>query len=122
MLQQIEDLANFSVGRGCGFAMIAIATTMIGMSFDPHQCLAVGAVLSLITALVLILKAWRAPAKPYDATELWLMLPPGERPPDAVAQTLVSRALRLAYYRFASYFAHGAAGLVLLNLALTVVA
>lgn len=121
MLSRIEELANFSVARGCGFAMIAIATTMIGMSFDAHQCLKTGAVLSLLTALILMLKALRAHAKPYDATELWLMLEPAHRPPLVIAQTLVSRALKTAYYRFAFYFAHGAAGLVLLNIALTVV-
>lgn len=117
---RIEELAVFSVARGCGFAMIAIATTMIGLSFDPHQCLKVGGLLSLVTALVLIVKALRAFSKPYQATDLWLMLGPADRPPQAVAQLLISRALRDAYYRFASYFARGAAGLLMLNLAIPV--
>lgn len=119
MLERIENLANLSVARGCGFAMIAIATTMIGLSFDPHQCLDTGAILSLVTALVLIIKANRAYHVPYEATELWLMLRTGERPSAAIAQQMVARALRAAYHRFALYFAYGAAGLLILDLAVS---
>lgn len=121
MLQRIEELAIFSVARGCGFVMIAIATSMLGLSFDPHQCLNVGGVLSLLTALLLILKAMRASSKPYQATELWLLLGPSDRPPQPIAQRLVSRALRDAYYRFATYFARGSAALLSLNLVMSIV-
>lgn len=122
MLQRIDDMAAFSIARGCGFAMIAIATTMIGLSFDAHQSLRTGALLSLLTTLILILRAMRAYAKPYDATELWLMLAPAERPPQSVAQLLVGRALRQAYYRFALYFAHGAVALLLLDVVVALIA
>lgn len=112
VLQRIEELASFSVARGCGFAMLAIATTMIGLSFDAPQSLKTGAVLSLVTSLVLILKAMRAPLKPYNSTELWLLLQPAERPPEGIAQLVLSRALREAYFRFALYFAWGSTGLL----------
>ncbi|MGD9784268.1 MAG: hypothetical protein AB7E80_04205 [Hyphomicrobiaceae bacterium] len=108
MLQRIEDLAYFSVARGCGFAMLAIATTMIGLSFDAPQSLQTGAVLSLLTCVVLLIKALRTTIKPYHATEVWLMLAPADRPPDAIAQRLIARSLREAYLRFALYFAYGA--------------
>lgn len=122
MLERIETLANVSVARGCGFAMIAIATTMIGLSFDRRQCLLTGALLSLFTALILVVKAKRANRVPYDATELWLLLGRGERPSANIAQPLIARALRAAYYRFALYFAHGSAGLLALNLAVSIIA
>lgn len=121
MLSQIDQLAFFTVARASGFAMLAIGTTMIGLSFDPRQCLQVGAVLSLLTALVLIGMASRALIRRYDATELWLLLDPRERPPQAIAQVIVGRALRTAYLRFASYFAHGALGLLLVNVAIAIV-
>lgn len=119
MLQRIEELAELSVARGCGFVMIAIATSMVGLSFDPHQCLNTGGVLSLLTALLLAFRAQRAYAKPYQTTELWLLLAPADRPPQPIAQRLISRALRDAYRRFAIYFARGAAGLLTLNLAIS---
>ncbi|MGD9667820.1 MAG: hypothetical protein AB7U75_02060 [Hyphomicrobiaceae bacterium] len=122
MLERIESLANVSVARGCAFAMIAIGTTMVGLSFDRHQCLLTGALLALFTALVLIIKAMRAHRVPYEATELWLLLGRGERPSAAVAQPVIARALRSAYYRFATYFAHGAAGLLILDLAISIIA
>lgn len=121
MLQRIEDLASFSVARGCGFAMLAIATTMVGLSYDAGQSLKTGAVLSLFTSLVLSAKALRAPYKPYDATELWLLLQPGERPPKTVAQLIVSRILRMAYFRFSLYFAYGAVSLLILAIVLALV-
>lgn len=119
MLHRIEDLANFSIARGCGFAMLAIATTMVGLSFDAVQSLKVGAVLSLVTSLVLLVKAQLAGRKAYQSTELWLLLQPGERPPASVAQLIVSRILRMAYFRFALYFAYGSLLLIALAIVLT---
>lgn len=121
MLHRIENLASFSIARGCGFAMLAIATTMIGLSFDAAQSLKVGAVLSLFTSLVLLAKALHAPFKPYQATELWLLLQPAERPPETIAQLIVSRILRMVYFRFALYFAYGALSLLALAIVLALV-
>lgn len=101
--------------------MLTIATTMIGLSFDAAQSLKTGAVMSLLTSLVLILKAMRAPSKPYNLTELWLLLLPAERPPQGIAQIVLSRALREAYFRFALYFAWGSMGLMAVLLVLVVV-
>lgn len=111
MLTRIEQLAEFSVARGCGFAMIAIGSTMAGLSFEPLQSLRTGAALCLLTTLTLLLKAVHAQTKPYKSTELWLLLKPDDRPPDAVAQYVLARALRQAYLRFAYYFAAGTAAL-----------
>lgn len=116
LLERIESLAAHSVGRGCGFAMIAIGTTMIGLVYDPVQSLQIGGILSLLTTLVLILKALNAERKPYRDTEVWLMLEPSERPPKTVAQGLVSRALKASYLHFAYYFANGACTLIVVSI------
>lgn len=116
ILERIESLATVSVARGCGFAMIAIGTTMVGLVYDPVQCLQIGGILSLLTTLVLILKAFNADRKPYRDTEVWLMLAPEERPPTTIAQGLVSRALKSSYLHFAYYFANGACTLIVVSI------
>lgn len=116
MQDHIEALAEFSVGRGCAFAMLAITVAMVGFSFDSVYALKVGAGLALITSLTLLLRAVYAEHKPYKSTELWVLLKPDERPPASAAQQVLSRALKRAYLRFALYFASGTAGLTTLAL------
>lgn len=120
MLERIERLAVHSVARGCGFAMIAIATTMVGLAYDPVESLQIGGVLSLLTTLVLLGKALNAERRPYRNTELWLLLQPSERPAESIAQLLVSRALRSVYLTFAYYFANGSCALIVLSIVFTV--
>ncbi len=38
----IERLAAVSVARGCGFAILAIAMLMLGLSFNPAKALELG--------------------------------------------------------------------------------
>lgn len=121
MLERIETLARLSVARGCGFAMLGIGTTMIGLLDDPAQSLRIGGILSLVTALVLLAKAGGATRRDHRNTELWIMLDPGERPAAAIAQTIVSRILREAYLTFAYYFANGSCVLIVLSVALAAV-
>jgi hypothetical protein len=119
VLQRIEQVAEFTVARGCGFALLSIFTLMIGLSGTPGVSLQVGGIGSLLVCFVLLLKAGWATRKPYRATELWLLLEPEDRPHETVAQTIVAGVLRAVYLRFAVYFAMGAAALfatlVLLN-------
>ncbi len=118
MLERIESIAAHSVARGCGFAMIAIGTTMVGLSYDPVQSLQIGGILSLLTTLVLLGKALNASRKHYRDTEVWLLLQPNERPAATIAQSVLGRVLRGVYLNFAYYFANGSCVLIVMSIVL----
>lgn len=115
MLQRIEDTANVSVARGCAFGLLAIFTFMIGLVGDPHLALRSGGFLSLLMCMILVLCAWHAPHKHYKSTETWLMLPRDVRPHPEIAQRIISRVLRDAFYRFAIHAAWLAVGFLALS-------
>jgi hypothetical protein len=100
---RLRALAAQSVGRGCFFAALAIWCVMIGLIADPLQSIKAGAILALLVACVLLLKAGRAAHISYRKTELWLLLdrqaPLG---PDA-AQRIITAILREVYLRYALY-------------------
>lgn len=120
MLQRIEQTAHISVARACGFAALAIFTFMVGLSGDMVSSLKAGGFLSLITSVILLLKAGFAARRPYKRTEVWLMLAPQDRPNSAIAQQIIGTALREAFLHFALHAASAAAlllgGAVLLSL------
>lgn len=100
-MTRIENLAEISVGRGCGFAAIGIATFMVGMSAQLALAFKAGGIAMLIMCFVLVLKAWRAETSPYKRTEVWVMLAKDDRPQAAVAQKLIGKTLRRVYLRYA---------------------
>jgi len=105
MTKRIYHLANLSVARGCGFAMIAVVTTVVGLSNHMDVALTAGGLMCLIGCLVLVMKAIHASRQPYKSTEVWLMLEPQDRPNAAIAQTVISVARRGALLQFAHYAA-----------------
>ena len=100
-MQQVERAAEASVARGCGFAALAIACTLIGFAHDPLALLRASALMVTGLAVVLYLRAVRARGRPYKRTEAWLMLAPADRPPAEIAQRTVGIALEDVYHRFA---------------------
>lgn len=105
MLQRIEQLAQLSVGRACGFAAIGILTLFVGLSSDLAIAMKSAGLLGLLTCVVLLLKAAGAPRRPYKATELWVMLKPEERPAPSIAQQIIGTVLRETYLNFAMHAA-----------------
>ena len=105
MTNPIENAAYVSVGRACGFAGLAIFCVVIGLSFDARLAALVGSKLSIALSLVLLVLAWRAPARNYKRTETWLILKPGDRPQANVAQRLIGKTLRNVYLWFAQQIA-----------------
>lgn len=89
------------MARGCGFASLAIACTLLGFAHDPLALLRAGAVLVTGLAAILLLKAQLARGRPYKKTDAWLMLDPADRPPAAIAQRTMGTALEDVYRRFA---------------------
>ncbi len=113
MHQRIQQLAELSVGRGCGFAALGIITFMVGMSGKAQLALISGGILVLITCLSLTILAYWAPSRPYKQTEVWMMLEDWERPQPPVAQRLIGSILQDVYYRFALRAAWCSAGLLI---------
>jgi hypothetical protein len=75
------------------------------LSFDPGLAARTGGVLGLIMTGVLIVKAQLAVRFPYKRTETWLMLAERDRPPKAVAQSVIGKTLHNVFLEFARYSA-----------------
>jgi Ca2+/Na+ antiporter len=115
-MEAIERAAHVSVGRACAFSGLAILCFMVGFAYDPHLSARVGGSFALLTALVLVVKAWLAPRIPYKRTETWLILEEQDRPPADVAQSMIASVLKRTFLVYALY----AAVLALVLLALSV--
>ena len=101
----MRRIAYETVLRACGFASLAIFCVMIGLSFLPRAAFQAGGFLSILMTLVLVLKAREARTKDHRRTEMWLYLPKESRPPQALAQKLVSTLMREIYLQFARWTA-----------------
>ena len=97
IVEEMRRIAYETVLRACGFASLAIFCVMIGLSFLPRSAFQAGGFLSMAMTLVLILKAREARTKDHRRTELWLYLPKESRPPQAVAQRMISTVMRETY-------------------------
>ncbi|MEZ5926291.1 MAG: hypothetical protein R3D57_18120 [Hyphomicrobiaceae bacterium] len=115
-MDRIARLAEISVARGCGFGALAIFTMTVGLLGMPGTALKLAGAASLLTTAVLLFKAATALTRPYKHTELWLMLDPADRPASSIAQTVIGRALRDCYLKFAYRFAAGSGLLLTLGL------
>ena len=100
-MQRVERAAEAAVARGCGFASLAIACTLLGFAHDPLALLRAAAVLVTSLAAILFLQAQLARSRPYKKTDAWLLLDPADRPPAAIAQRAMGTALEDVYRRFA---------------------
>jgi hypothetical protein len=115
----IGRLADLSVKRGVGFALLAIVMVMAGLAAFPALAFRTGAALMLLTWAALKIKALQAPHRPYKRTELWMMLEPRPALSPPRAQEIVGGALRAAFERHASYALLAAIALWACGLALS---
>ena len=104
-MEEMRGIAYETVLRACAFASLAIFCVMIGLSFLPASAFQAGGFLSMLMTLVLMLKAREARTKDHRQTELWLYLPKENRPPQAVAQRMISTLMRETYLTFARWTA-----------------
>lgn len=104
-MNEIEQAAQLSIGRACGFAGFGIALTVVALSFDPMVAAKTGAVLSLGLTLTLLIFAYRAHNTPHQTTEVWLLIDKGSRPPARHARRIVNEARRFAMLWFARWTA-----------------
>ena len=119
-MQAIEYAAYVSVGRGCGFAGLAVFCVMLGLSFEPVLATKTGGLLCLGVTAILLIRAFSARKRPYKRTELWLILPKAERPPEAIAQKVIGGALHDTYLVFAEKGAVFAIGLLAVSVLLAI--
>jgi hypothetical protein len=104
-MDRIEYLADLTVKRGCGFALLAIATVMLGLSYDLVLCLKSGAILEALHGSVLGVFAYQAPKRNHRSTELWVLLNKGEDLPRNYPPELLLEVLRKTYIRYAEFAA-----------------
>jgi uncharacterized membrane protein YdfJ with MMPL/SSD domain len=102
-MEQMRRIAYETVLRACGFGSLAIFCVMIGLSFSPRTAFQAGGILTMLMAVILIMKAREALTKDYRKTEMWLYLPKDFRPPEAYAQWASSTVLRDTYLTFAMW-------------------
>lgn len=108
-MNDIEQAAQLSIGRACGFAGFAIALTVFALSFEPVLAAKIGAVLSLGLTLTLLIYASRAPHTAHQTTEVWLLIDRNSRPPAQHARRIVNEARRGAMLWFARWSAASSA-------------
>lgn len=116
--QRIRAMAVHSVGRGCFFAALAIWCVMIGLIAEPMQALKAGAILTMLMACVLLLKAGQVTRRSYKKTEVWILLGRQVELSPEVAQRIITVTLRDLYLRCAVYAAVAAVVFWLLALLL----
>jgi hypothetical protein len=92
-MDALRRAAFLSVGMASGYATLAIFCVAFGFMFEPPLATFIGGVLSLMLASALYVYGRCARTRPYDKTQLWLMLEKDKRPPGNVAQQLVSGVL-----------------------------
>lgn len=101
--QRVRTLAIHSVGRGCFFAALAIWCVMVGLIAEPLQALKSGAILTMIVACVLLMKAGHVTRTSYKKTEVWIMLRRSVDLSPEMAQRIITGTLREIYLRYALY-------------------
>ena len=114
----IRRYAELSVRRGCGFALMAVATAMVGFSSEPWIAVRVGAIFVLMGAVVLFWKGRTARLRNYRRTEVWLMIEDAPALPRDRLQDMIGGALSDVYFRHARLAAYMALAMCAIDLAI----
>jgi hypothetical protein len=114
----IRRCAELSVRRGCGFALMAVVTAMVGFSSEPRIAVRAGAVFVLIGAVVLFWKGRHARLRNYRHTEVWLMIEDAPALPRDRLQTMIGGALAEVYFDHARLAAYVALAMSVISLLL----
>ena len=96
-MDPIREACDLSIRRACGFAALAIFTLMVGFSYHPTVAIRIGATFTTIVAAILVIKGLRAPSRPYQYTEAWLLLGKKHGLPEVRAQQAISGLLKERY-------------------------
>lgn len=100
-MERMRRIAFQTALKACMFAALAIFCMMVGLSYDLRLAFQTGGTLTILLSVVLVYKAIEARTKSYKKTEMWLLIPKDERPPESYAQRVSSTLLRETYLTFA---------------------
>lgn len=100
-MEKIRNTAYVCIGRAVMFGALAIMLVMLSLSFDPALALFAGALLTLVMAQILILKAFFVPWQNPKHTEVWTCLDAQSRPTDTSGLAVFITILRDVYGAFA---------------------
>ena len=117
-METVRKVAVMCVARAVMFGALAISCVMVAFAFSPPAAFRTGAVLTLVMAVVLLLKAHYALRQQPKHTEVWLYLDERVRPRDPEAARRFARVLREVYGRFAAGSFAAACGLFLVSVAM----
>lgn len=100
-MEKIHQIAFICIGRAVLFGAFAIALIMLCLSFDPARAFLAGAMLTLVMAEILIVKAlivhWQNPKR----TEVWGYLDNRIKPSGPSGRAVFANVLRDVYVSFA---------------------
>jgi hypothetical protein len=119
-MQRVQDCADQSIRRGCGFGFLAVATAMVGMSSEMALAMKMGAIGTSLMAAILVLKGLNAPRRNFKHTEVWILLDRRHNFPDGRAQAVIGNILRERYLWHATWVASAAVTLWLVSFLLNV--
>ena len=111
----VRRYADLSVRRGCGFALMAIATAMVGFSGEPWIAVRTGTIFVMIAAIVLFWRGRSARARNYRRTEVWLMIEDAPALPSDRLQSMIGGALAEVYFRHARLAAYMALAMCIIG-------
>ena len=114
----IRQYAELSVRRGCGFALMAIVTAMVGFSGEPWIAVRAGAVFVLIASVVLYWRGRHARQRNFRHTEVWLMIEDAPALPRERLQAMIGGALAEVYFRYARLAAYVTLAMCLIDVVL----
>ena len=118
-MPEIERLASFVVWRAFGFCWLAIGTAMSGLLFDLSLASRMGALMAVMLALVLQLRAETYHRiRRIDDSEVWILLDERARPSKEMARALIVPAMRHELREKALYAAVISGGLFAISLIL----
>jgi hypothetical protein len=115
-VDRIRSFAFLSIGRACLFAVLAITTVMSALIAWPVVAFRSGAILAMLAAAVLAIKALSAPRRNYRHTEVWILMGRRHDLPEDRAQAVFGGVLAATYWRFVDYAAVSAMALWLATL------
>ncbi|MCX7374896.1 MAG: hypothetical protein NTW56_21075 [Alphaproteobacteria bacterium] len=70
----LSSVADLSIRRACGFALLGIGMVMFSLSYDLALSLHMGAELLALLTLGLVFAGWKAPRRDLRDTEAWIEL------------------------------------------------
>ncbi len=114
-VETVRILADFTIRRGAGFALLGVCCVMFAFAFDMRQAFHIGAVLVALIAVALWLKSLLAPRRPYFRTELWILLPERPRMGKPELQRLIGGILADRFWWHAKAAAGVAGGLAIMS-------